>query len=400
MPRRFPFFLAAFLLMIASCSERELGAIRDGQDASVDAGDAGLCGLGDDGKAAERVFAIVSGTPEPTLYRFTYGQTLAMGGLLRKTTSGGWFPVCNAELVADDAVITAAHCLLDETGPLAPDQVRFALGEDLQNPLSEMTVAFMAVHPDYNPVDQAHLAEHDLAVLILEKPATQTLPGITPLPLNRDPLASDLPGRLVQIEGFGDIGPDPTEINTRRYWTVEPISALNRFEFVVDGRDLTGVCAGDSGGPAFLKMPDHVVRLLGTVSWGDYSCVGLDHFTRVDAETGWLDGILGDRPADYCNGVDSTGLCLSGVRFWCEAGRISEQDCVLEGGRCVQDAVGARCEDVDAMDPCYRLGFIGACNPGDVAVWCENGEVKKRKCAPCGQVCAFAGPDLGYYCVD
>ncbi len=360
-----------------------------------------MCGLGDDAKTARAALAIVNGTPEPTLHRFTPGQTLAMGGLVQKLPSGEWFPTCNATLVAEDAVLTAAHCALGDTGPIAPEELGFALGEDLARPTVVIAVREVLPHPGYDPSEPSRLAEHDLAILFLDRNAVEAAGGITPLPWNRDPLAPDRIGRPVQIEGFGDIEPEPATINPRRYFTVEPIVSLNGFEFAVDGQGVTGVCSGDSGGPAFDRSDDDpVARILGVVSWGDYSCVGVDHFTRVDAEAAWLDETLADRSADYCRGVGDAGLCLSGVRFWCLGGAIAQDDCVLQGGRCVETGAGSRCEDAGTIDPCNRLGFAGACNPGEVAVWCENGEVKKRRCAPCGQVCAWTGSDIGYYCVD
>lgn len=48
-------------------------------------------------------------------------------------------------------------------------------------------------------------------------------------------------------------------------------------------------------------------------------------------------------------------------------------------------------------DPCAGLGFEGRCD-GDLAVWCEDGDVRSVDCAAYGTQCAWIDPVTGYYC--
>ena len=92
-------------------------------------------------------------------------------------------------------------------------------------------------------------------------------------------------------------------------------------------------------------FPDGAVRVAGTVSWGDPSCVDYDHFARTDDNIDFLLPYVGPD------------------------------------------------------DPCGGLTWEGRCDPGDVAVWCIDGLTYRRDCAACSQTCGDAGPSLGLYCI-
>ncbi len=48
---------------------------------------------------------------------------------------------------------------------------------------------------------------------------------------------------------------------------------------------------------------------------------------------------------------------------------------------------------------CEELGYLGTCD-GDVARWCDDGEMKTRDCASMGQRCRWIDNSTGYYCAD
>lgn len=48
---------------------------------------------------------------------------------------------------------------------------------------------------------------------------------------------------------------------------------------------------------------------------------------------------------------------------------------------------------------CEELGYLGVCD-GNVARWCDGGEMKQRDCAGDGQVCRWIDSTTGYYCAD
>lgn len=48
---------------------------------------------------------------------------------------------------------------------------------------------------------------------------------------------------------------------------------------------------------------------------------------------------------------------------------------------------------------CEELGYLGACD-GDIARWCDDGELKMRDCTETGQRCRWIDDSTGYYCGD
>ena len=104
------------------------------------------------------------------------------------------------------------------------------------------------------------------------------------------------------------------------------------------------------------------------------------------------------------------GACPSGQA--CEAGQCVSYTCVADcagkscgsdgcGGSCGSCGEGEQCIDATGVcqaaevDPCGGITYEGCCD-GQVAVWCEEGELAESDCSgepSCGWV-----EDLGYYC--
>ncbi len=237
-----------------------------------------------------------------------------------------------------------------------------------------------------------------MALLILREDATAALPELRPIPANCTPLAADtFVGQRVQNVGYGITEPmswPPPPNNTRRYWTVEEVVELTDYDFIVDGHGVSSVCNGDSGGPSLWTMPDGQIRVMGTVSWGDPSCVDRDHFTRVDDNCDFLDDFID--LSDPCEGETFAGRCDGQVAVWCEADAVVTRDCAAEGLSCGPDDQGrSRC-----LEPgdCDGLGWEGRCD-GEVALWCQEGQVRARYCADCEQTCGWSDEHGGFYCL-
>ena len=334
---------------------------------------------------------IVNGTAtwDPAVVALTDGQALAVGALMTQGWGGDWSNSCTATLVAPTLVITAAHCVRSYWGGDMPaSSFRFAVGDDIAVPLFTWQPVEARSNPAYDGT-----ARNDVAALVLPEPATVWVPSIQPIPMNCSDLdPAEFPGDLVQNAGYGqtETGWDPPP-NTRRWWTVEEVVDLASFEFTVDGHGVSSVCYGDSGGPSLWTMPDGVVRVVGTVSWGDESCVDQDHFARVDDSCTFLAGFT-----DECGEITEGGMCDGNVARYCEAGVIVEEDCALSSMVCGDDGTGRmRCIE----DPCGGVTWEGRCE-GSNAVWCEDGEIRTRYCDECGQVCGWAESLGAYYCID
>lgn len=394
--------LASLLMLFGACQGAGLGMVNgnndntnvnDNQnvndsDAGVDP-DADLCGVGDDEKVVSAAPKIYHGTAEPEQC-LSPGQQLAVGALLFENY--GWGNGCTGTLINEDTVLTAAHCVQRWNGQLlAPHTVRFAVGRDAWNPDYVFNVTSVHAHPNY---DGGGDADNDTGLLKLAEPISAAGLTLLPIPVNRNDLPASLLGQTVQNGGYGDTesGGD----NSLMWWTVEEVTDINPGWFTVFGGGApngSSVCYGDSGGPSMHLFNGHNLSVLGTVSWGDPSCMDYDHFARADFSLPWIEQNGGT--LDPCVGIDTAGLCDGDVALWCDNGQLRQQCCGTQGTVCSPDTTGNnRCGS-----NCGSITFEGECQGND-AVWCDNGTLRRRRCEPCNQVCGYVDSVMGYYCVD
>lgn len=397
------------------------------------------------GDERSSTFPIVNGstTWDRDVVDLNEGQALAVGALMQ-LSGGSWSNMCTATLVAPSLVLTAAHCVRGWSGDQPASSFRFAVGDDVSSPTHMWQPTVVQSNPGYSGGWDSS-AEWDVAVLVLDEPAMTAVPTIEPIPMNCSPLEEDtFLNEDVQNVGYGitETGwtaPD----NSVKWWTVEEVVNLSTFDFTVDGHGVSSVCNGDSGGPSLWTMPDGVIRVVGTVSWGAPDCVSEDHFARVDYNctflTGFLEGcgevtaqgycdadeavwcesgsltrvdcaasgrICGDdgtgamRCLDVpepCGDITEVGICEATTAIWCELDELVSRDCAAEGLECGDDGTGhMRCIELDA---CATLGWEGECVGSD-AYWCEDGEIRIRNCADCAQECGWVDSMGAYYCID
>jgi V8-like Glu-specific endopeptidase len=330
---------------------------------------------------------IYHGTEAPESACLTDGQILAIGALMADF-GDGLENFCTATLVASDVVLTAAHCLTDDWGGVMDaEDIWFAVGVDALDPVYLFESWSLTIHEEYDGM----AADQDLGIVVLVENALDVLPSIEPVVMNRDSMTDDYLGKVVQNVGYGVTHDD--WYNSLRWWTTEPIVQIAEQEFVVYGNGWSSVCGGDSGGPALYSSGTLAPQILGTVSWGDASCVDYDHYCRVDANTTFLDDFVGTW--DECRGLDFTGRCVGNIAQWCENGEL-HQHCCTE--TCGEDTSGNyRCSDPPSL--CDGVDALGTCR-GDQLVWCDEGVIRHRHCNVCdGEKCGWVGGQVGYGCI-
>jgi secreted trypsin-like serine protease len=259
--------------------------------------------------------------------------------------------VCTGTLVAERAVLTAAHCLKES--PAAGYQVFFGSDVNAGGELRDVIAGFMP--PDTSV---------DLALLALGSAAPTA-----PLPLRSQALDASAVNATVRVVGFG--ADDQMMVGVKRQGTAA-IDQVDAATFRIRAAPALS-CNGDSGGPVLLTSGG-VEQLAGVTSFGDPGCSISGTNVRVDSQSGWIQTTLAqiaalpapaprgpiDPAADFCaqacSGDDQCPagmLCTDGLcaligfqpgRF----GAACTDTCA--NGTCAAIAGGCRCE-VDCNAP-------------------------------------------------
>lgn len=195
--------------------------------------------------------------------------------------------LCTATVISPTVVLTAAHCVHpDLVGAKAEFSVLTAPDlTDKTKPSPRLKVK--EVHWDPMFSRATILNGHDIAVAILESPTT-----LTPIPWNKDALATDLKGKNVRLVGYGL----NDSINQKGAGVKRQLSIkLNNFDdkFVKTGSLIPwkGICQGDSGGPVLATIGGKET-VIGVNSFGIILCLAESNSTRVDSYRAFVEKYL------------------------------------------------------------------------------------------------------------
>ncbi len=210
---------------------------------------------------------------------------------------------CSGVLISGNTVLTAGHAtqILERILGNVPVYVSFDAENDLETGPWPKTgwieVDSAITHPDCNIY--THISDtHDVGLLILKHPAT----GITPAALPDEGFLDQLwedgklresgEGARFTAVGYGSTldwppreectPPDgmrriakPEFLNVRKVW-------LHLSQNQSPGRDNSGACYGDSGGPVFWTEANGDETVVAVITMGDARCAAISTNYRVD----------------------------------------------------------------------------------------------------------------------
>ncbi|MEM9602764.1 MAG: serine protease [Pseudomonadota bacterium] len=225
----------------------------------------------------------------------TTAQPSAYPWMVSLRQGGGQF--CGASLIAPNWVMTAAHCVEQESA----QGMQAVIGDfdltDTDQAEQTRGVKRIVIHPDRTGRDE----DHDIALLELQRPAsnaavarasaaeTDAIAAGTPLTVmgwgNRSTTGEDFPDRLHEVQ-VPLVSQRQCETNYGGGITGNMICA----GLPQGGKDS---CQGDSGGPLVFQRDGQWLQV-GIVSWGE-GCAVPDRpgvYARVGAYTDWIANTL------------------------------------------------------------------------------------------------------------
>jgi hypothetical protein len=196
-------------------------------------------------------------------------------------SGGGGASFCTASVIAQDIVLTAAHCVSN----LANTRVFFRGG---QKQLVLFDVASIAIHPKFRPnVGRKHLISIDLALLRLAEPLP---PPFKPVELmDSSPVAT---GQRFRIAGFGraseDVSGTSGVLRAGILVASGPKSPVLVWLTDPDGTGLGG-CTGDSGAPVLaVGQPALVAVAIRANGINGHSCGASTEAALIGPQMPWV----------------------------------------------------------------------------------------------------------------
>ncbi len=196
---------------------------------------------------------------------------------------------CSGALIAPDIVLSAAHCIANDT--------TYKIVIPGETPPRLLDVRRVATHPQFNAQGMsAHRASADVALLQLAEPLPKSK-APSPFGAPAEPIAAGAPfivaGIGVTKRGDGKSGGTIRSANLVA--TSKPGNLQIRLVDPATGntREGLGACTGDSGAPAFENQNGRAV-IVGVVSWSTGAnntdgCGGLTGVTPLTLYRAWVE---------------------------------------------------------------------------------------------------------------
>jgi hypothetical protein len=199
--------------------------------------------------------------------------------------SGKTAGFCSASVLAQDIVLTAAHCVAEPSNT----RVHF---RDAQGQPVLVDVAAIVKHPGYRAdAVQARQVSIDMAMIRLAEPLPARFK-----PMGLAESGAIKAGQDFRVAGFGvtreGTGASSGALRVGRISARLPLSSILLWTHDLEGRG-TGACTGDSGGP-ILALDQPIV--VAVADWaegkGAQKCGALTQGALIAPQRAWIESVL------------------------------------------------------------------------------------------------------------
>ncbi len=334
-PVPIPFFLAILILLLAvfavSCQETE----KTSSESEVAV-------IGDPEP-------IINGQTSPTLY--TDMPNSDQNSVMRLIfTSGMSQGSCTCTLISPKVVLTAAHCIHQDSGTPDASQFVVLVGPNSYNYLDYLEVESVHYNSDWAPntYDQER---HDVGIVILSNRYYDT----DPIPIKTGGVSA-LWYQNIQAVGYGIT--TNNESNPLRYWTTLPVEYVGSGQITVNGHGSTGISSGDSGGPLLYDFGNGI-QVAGVASTSADGFVYEGNYASVATNESYILSFINQYDNPTCLAACENVDC--GTYNGCACGSCDRGE----------ECVGNTCEPMQAGEG----GVCTSLNPGNecsTAADCEG----------------------------
>ena len=218
------------------------------------------------------------------------------------TETGSKIPFCAGVIIADNFVLTAAHCVRNRTASVWVD--RAFLGDDPVDTAAKDRVIAIYLHPDYDPTNKkADIALLQSATKNSNQRGRLDSLAFADLSLEDSSLLEAFVAGWGLQSSYGFLPSDHLETVSLPIVNLAECRKLGgRYQHLGQDQICAGdlksggldSCQGDSGGPLYIKDADQKPHVIGIVSWGD-GCAQPLHpgvYTRVSPYKPWIDEVI------------------------------------------------------------------------------------------------------------
>jgi hypothetical protein len=261
------------------------------------------------------------------------------------------YAMCTGTWIGSNVVLTAGHCISSRT-------MQVGFGNNVNWAMTWRTVTEKRVHPQYS--GSAYNIVNDIAMVRFSGlPPTGATP-IPHLPKALEITTADI-GTMMTYVGFGQqsasggtTGVKMKMTNDLRWVCTQPNGCgyPAGYNTICQDQTPSGICSGDSGGPAII-IRDNREYVAGVMSYTGQYCADFGCSTKVDEyDEDFIRDWVGGDPGDFCSGAVQcdSGYCVDGVCCTTPCNGVC-QACNLSGnGTCQTVPNGYECADSDLCD--------------------------------------------------